>query len=166
MQIFLLQYGHLSYRMESWASHGATLGLTYTYPLLDRRLVEFALSIPNHLFFKNGWKRYLYRTAMQGILPESLCWQKTKEDTAMMQGSRASYKAAESGQRSELLARADNPYLDVEKLQAAIDAEQGKREAVLDGNQSAPERRQLILEMTARRSRWLAFINPQVRFQA
>jgi len=84
MQISLLQHGHLSYRMESWASHGAALGLTYAFPLLDRRLVEFALSIPDYLFFKNGWKRYLYRVAMAGILPDSLRWQKVKEDPAML----------------------------------------------------------------------------------
>ena len=83
MQIALLQHGHIPYRLESWASHGISLGLTYAFPLLDRRIVEFALSIPDWCFFKNGWKRYLYRSGMAGILPDSVRWNKYKTDPAM-----------------------------------------------------------------------------------
>jgi asparagine synthase (glutamine-hydrolysing) len=161
MQIALLQYGHLSYRMESWASHGAALGITYAFPLLDRRLVEFALSIPDYLFFKNGWKRYLYRTAMAGILPDSLRWQKVKEDPAMVQGSRSAQKEVNEQQRIELLARAHNPYVDVAQFQAALDAEQGIRDALNDDNLPDKERRRLLLQMGAGRGRWLAFMNPK-----
>ena len=83
-QIAKLHAGHLQYRMESWASHGADLGLTYQYPLLDRSLIEFALTIPDHLYFRDGWKRWLYRTAMQGVLPEEVRWNPHKFDTALV----------------------------------------------------------------------------------
>ncbi len=158
MQIALLQHGHLSHRMESWASHGATLGIAYAYPLLDRRLVEFALSIPDYLFFKNGWKRYLYRTAVAGILPDSLRWQKIKEDPAMVYGVRGVQREAEESLRAELLARAGNPYVDVEKLQAALDAEEPLRNAYQDDNLSRRERRRLLRQTRAGRDRWLAFV--------
>ena len=160
MQIALLQHGHLGYRMESWAGHGATLGITYAFPLLDQRIVEFALSIPDYLFFKNGWKRYLYRTAMQGILPDRVRWQKVKEDPAMAQGGRAVHEETDEQLRADLLAQADNPYVDVEQLQAAIDAEQDDRATILDDDLSQRDRRRLRQQLTATHHRWLAFINP------
>jgi asparagine synthase (glutamine-hydrolysing) len=163
MQIALLQHGHLSYRMESWASHGATLGLTYAYPLLDQRVVEFALSIPDYLFFKNGWKRYLYRTTMDGILPDILRWQKVKEDPAMIQVSRNVHKQAAKQQRTELLARTDNPFVDVARLQEALGGEEDNRDAFFDSNLTQTQRRRVILQMSAWRGRWLAFVNNKVK---
>ena len=85
----LLEFGHLQYRMESWASHGAALGLTYAFPLLDRRITEFALSLPPRMFFRDGWKRWLYRTAMAGILPEVVRWNPKKFDNAAAQQLRS-----------------------------------------------------------------------------
>ena len=162
-QIALLLHGHLSYRMESWASHGATLGLTYVYPLLDRRLVEFALSIPDYFFFKDGWKRYLYRTAMEGILPDSLRWNKKKEDPAMAQMLRGTNQAAEKQMQIDLLAQADNPYVDVERLQAALDSESGFREKHQDNRMTQAQRRRLLFQISAGRGFWLTFINPKAK---
>ncbi|MEO0771344.1 MAG: asparagine synthase-related protein, partial [Cyanobacteria bacterium J06649_4] len=59
----LLDYGHLTNRIEAWAISGSQHQLVYSYPLLDRRIVEFALGIPVDLFFKHGWKRYLFRSS-------------------------------------------------------------------------------------------------------
>jgi asparagine synthase (glutamine-hydrolysing) len=81
-QLFLLEDGHLTDRIESWALSGAQNGLVYTYPLLDRRIVEFALGIPVDWFFKNGWKRYLFRAATADILPDNVRWNKTKLEVA------------------------------------------------------------------------------------
>jgi asparagine synthase (glutamine-hydrolysing) len=123
-QLLLLERGHLQYRMESWASHGASVGITYAFPLLDLRLVEFALSIPDRLYFRDGWKRWLYRTAMEGILPDEVRWNPNKSDDAMVQ----QYHRAKSGMvddyRERLLARVDNPFVDVEVL---LDAAEGRR---------------------------------------
>ena len=164
MQIDLLQNGHLSYRMESWASHGASLGITYAYPLLDQRLVEFALSIPDYLFFQNGWKRYLYRVALEGILPDSLRWNKKKEDPAMQQGARKIIGA--QLQDSALQARADNPYLDVEKLQTLLTADLARPEPPQPTPLSRRQQRLLKLAPNPRRARWLAFINPKATLPA
>jgi asparagine synthase (glutamine-hydrolysing) len=121
MQIALLENGHISYRMESWAAHGATLGITYLYPLLDNRLVEFALSIPDHLFFKNGWKRYLYRTAMEGILPDNVRWNKSKFDTAMIAQHQQIITYEIKRMQAKLQERVNNPYVDIKKLKTIID---------------------------------------------
>lgn len=39
-------------------------------PFLDHEFVEFALSLPASQKIKNGWNRYAYREAMQGLMPE------------------------------------------------------------------------------------------------
>jgi asparagine synthase (glutamine-hydrolysing) len=38
-------------------------------PFLDRDLVQFAFSIPSVLKYKNGDGKYIFKKAMQGILP-------------------------------------------------------------------------------------------------
>jgi asparagine synthase (glutamine-hydrolysing) len=121
-QIALLQHGHLSYRMESWASHGAMLGITYVFPLLDRRVVEFALSIPGWLFFKDGRRRYLYRTAMAGILPDTVRWIDVKEDPVRFQADWLARENATGRVRAALLARAANPRVDVTQLASELAA--------------------------------------------
>jgi asparagine synthase (glutamine-hydrolysing) len=116
MQLQRLTGGALQYRMEAWASHGAVLGLTYVFPLLDRRLIEFALSIPDYLYFRHGWKRWLYRTAMEGILPEAVRWNPDKYDDAANAQSRLAVAEAADTYRNLLRNRRDNPFINVERL--------------------------------------------------
>jgi len=73
--------GHgLTRRAEQWALLGARYGMAVGFPMLDRRLVEFALSLPSGLFLGEGWSRRVFRDAMQGVLPEELRWKPTKAD--------------------------------------------------------------------------------------
>lgn len=64
--------GYHQERMETWAVIGREYGVRYLYPYLDKRIVEFSLSIPEHLYYKDGQTRYLYRQASQDLLPEFL----------------------------------------------------------------------------------------------
>ena len=118
MQLMLLTSGHLQYRMESWAAHGATLGITYAFPLLDQRLVEFALSIPDRLYFKHGWKRWLYRTAMAGVLPDDVRWNPYKKDVAMVAQVRRVREQARNYYRDQLRSKRDNPLVDTDQILA------------------------------------------------
>ena len=96
-QTMLLNNGHLTNRIESWAISGAKSSLVYSYPLLDRRILEFALGIPVDLFFKHGWKRYLFRSATESILPHRVRWNKTKIEPAwLQQWSNCSKSSAET----------------------------------------------------------------------
>ncbi len=61
---------HLAWRAERWALMGARYGLAVGFPMLERRVVEFVLSLPSNLFLRGGWKRRVYRDAMAGVLPE------------------------------------------------------------------------------------------------
>lgn len=114
-QIAMFESGHLQYRMEAWAAHGTDIGINYAYPLLDRRLIEFALSVPDHLYFKNGWKRWLYRTAMEGVLPDSVRWHPHKDDLAMVAQLNKVRSPNTEAWRHVLRSRRENPYVDIER---------------------------------------------------
>jgi asparagine synthase (glutamine-hydrolysing) len=84
MQETLIENGHLTERIESWYDHGVDRGIEYRYPLLDRRVVEFALGAPPWFSFRNGWKRHGFRRLAEGLLPDETRWRLRKADPAMV----------------------------------------------------------------------------------
>jgi asparagine synthase (glutamine-hydrolysing) len=66
----LITNSHIAHRAEVWAQTGARHGLAFAFPLLDRRVVEYALSLPSELFLRDGFRRRPFRDAMAGVLPE------------------------------------------------------------------------------------------------
>jgi asparagine synthase (glutamine-hydrolysing) len=66
----LMTSPHLTERAEVWAQTGARFGVAFAFPLLDRRVVEFSLSLPSELFFRGGFRRRPFRDAMVDVLPE------------------------------------------------------------------------------------------------
>ncbi len=81
MQVALLKSGLLTLRTEGWAIWSAPYRFIYTYPLLDRRLLDYALGLPSDLVYKNGYMRYAYRAAMSKCLPKQVTWRAGKYDT-------------------------------------------------------------------------------------
>jgi asparagine synthase (glutamine-hydrolysing) len=69
-------------RTELAAWLGADYRIQYLFPFLDRRVVDYALSIPRHLYYKQGLSRYIYRKAFDHILPKELCYNVSKIDIA------------------------------------------------------------------------------------
>jgi asparagine synthase (glutamine-hydrolysing) len=51
-------------------------GVRVRYPLLDRRLAEFSGTIPTGLKMKGSAKRYIFKEAMRGILPDAVLFKK------------------------------------------------------------------------------------------
>jgi len=47
-------------------------------PLLDHKLVEYGVGLPDHLKVHNGWSKYAVRQAMRGLMPESVRLRKSK----------------------------------------------------------------------------------------
>jgi asparagine synthase (glutamine-hydrolysing) len=47
-------------------------------PLLDHRLVEYGLALPDHLKVQRGWSKFAFREAMEGLMPESVRLRKSK----------------------------------------------------------------------------------------
>lgn len=70
--------GSIQARLESWDISGKSNKIEYRYPLLDRKLVEFALGIPEDLFYHNGQERFLFRHIIEKLLPQEVIWFDTK----------------------------------------------------------------------------------------
>jgi asparagine synthase (glutamine-hydrolysing) len=51
-------------------------GIRVRYPLLDRKLAEFSGTIPANLKLKGSEKRYIFKQAMRGILPDMILFKK------------------------------------------------------------------------------------------
>ena len=63
------------------ADHAAwSFGIEPRFPFFDRRLLEFCLAVPADQKFRDGWPRFLFRRAMEDILPPDLQWRGTKAD--------------------------------------------------------------------------------------
>ncbi|KAF1086085.1 Asparagine synthetase (glutamine-hydrolyzing) 3 [Sporotomaculum syntrophicum] len=74
--------GDIQVRTELNALLGAHYNVQHLYPLLDHRVVDFAMSIPRTLFLKQGINRYIYRQAFAHILPTEVCNFLSKNDIA------------------------------------------------------------------------------------
>lgn len=70
-------------RIESWALWSARLGMRHAYPLLDQRLVEFTLSIPEDWVYWGGQLRQFSMQAVSDSLPSALLFGRSKEDPAL-----------------------------------------------------------------------------------
>lgn len=68
----LLTSAHIVERLENNAHIAARHGFAFAFPLLDRRVVEFALSLPSELFVRDGLRRRPFRDAMADVLPAKL----------------------------------------------------------------------------------------------
>ncbi len=77
-----LESGNIQSRTELTAWAGAEHNVQYLFPFLDHNVVDFAMSIPRHLYYKNGINRYIYRNAFREILPKELCEYRDKDDIA------------------------------------------------------------------------------------
>ncbi len=77
-QYHRITHNHVSQRLEYCTLAAGTCKAEYRYPLLDKELVEFYLSVPPEIKVHHGWGRYLYRQAMEGLLPADIQWRNDK----------------------------------------------------------------------------------------
>ena len=47
-------------------------------PLLDYRVVEFAFRLPTTYLFRNGWHKWIFRKALESLLPADVVWRRRK----------------------------------------------------------------------------------------
>jgi asparagine synthase (glutamine-hydrolysing) len=97
-----LEDGHLSRRMEDWAAEGARHGIEYRYPLLDRRIVEYCLSLPAGAFVHSGFPRFLMRAAICDLLPADWRWADAKSEPAKISTQDAAIAAVWAGSGSQV----------------------------------------------------------------
>ena len=53
--------------------------VSFQFPFLDKRVVEFCLAAPGHLKIHRGYPRSLVRNALDGLLPPAIQWRTSKE---------------------------------------------------------------------------------------
>jgi asparagine synthase (glutamine-hydrolysing) len=112
-----LDLGHIQSRIESWAAGAMPNRLEYSYPLLDKRIIEFVLSLPAECFVRKGKKRYLYRMAIKDLLPEEVLWGETKpEPQRVKQLVSCSLHACKKDMKKKGKRKRQSDYVDVNKL--------------------------------------------------
>jgi asparagine synthase (glutamine-hydrolysing) len=69
-----LQAPFLVAAVERYDRLAATQSVELRHPLLDRRLMEFCAALPPGQKWERGWPKLIMRRAMDGILPDQVCW--------------------------------------------------------------------------------------------
>ncbi|HKL79723.1 MAG TPA: asparagine synthase C-terminal domain-containing protein, partial [Mobilitalea sp.] len=69
-------------RLDNVALLGSYSGVRYLTPYLDYRVIDFAVSIPRHLYLKGNKNRYIFREAFKDLMPKSLYNLRTKEENS------------------------------------------------------------------------------------
>jgi asparagine synthase (glutamine-hydrolysing) len=122
-QIRLYRQGHIPERMERWHLGAGLEGVTYAFPLTDRRLIEFIFQVPDHLFKGEHIGRYLYRKAMSPVFPPDIFDVQSiqpKDDPSMLTHQRMVVSMLRQQDRQialeKMLRQTDNPWVDVERL--------------------------------------------------
>ena len=57
-----------------WQETAAGYGLEILDPTLDKRVMEFCLSIPDNQYYRNGMGRWLIRQTMKESMPQEVLW--------------------------------------------------------------------------------------------
>jgi asparagine synthase (glutamine-hydrolysing) len=75
-----LTSGVLTQALEISDQYAAAFGLEARHPFMDKRLLEFCLSLPAKQKLHKGWSRLVMRRAMKNVLPEKVQWRRDKSD--------------------------------------------------------------------------------------
>ena len=125
-QLGLLLAGHIGHRAEGWAEAGGRLGVEYRYPLLDRRLLRFALGLPPDMYRRGRWSRWIMRHALRTVLPDEVLWNRRKEEPAVTEAKVRAMIEAVPEIRRNLASRSAPPgrsqYLDLDRLMTSLDS--------------------------------------------
>ncbi len=127
-----LLHTHLPVRLEGCSVQAAACRMEYRYPLLDVRLLEFHLAVPSFLKRKNGYGRWLFRRALDGVVPPTIQWRNDKTGAAVPGVRQGIVRDAAAIER--LIRRARNgpggDYVNLEqlltRLRQAVPAENGR----------------------------------------
>lgn len=114
---------HIAHRTQDCAVGSGPSGFAHAYPMLDTRLVDFVLRLPNLVKQDGERKRVLIRNAMEGRLPDRVRERTDKDGTIMPVALSGFHEGLD--EFAALFARyADHPLvarlLDLKSLQADL----------------------------------------------
>ncbi|MBW4596888.1 MAG: lasso peptide isopeptide bond-forming cyclase [Brasilonema angustatum HA4187-MV1] len=75
-----LTSGVLTQALEVSDQYSAAFSIETRHPFMDKRLIEFCLSLPPEQKFRQSWSRFIMRRAMSNVLPEQVQWRRSKGD--------------------------------------------------------------------------------------
>lgn len=107
-------------RLDSWNVSGRQHKVEYRYPLLDKRIVEFALGIPEEIFQYNGKERFLFRRIIENLLPQEIAFSDTKYEPKRVEKYVEITQKAQNKWR-KLYVSKNNKYIKLNKLFKEID---------------------------------------------
>lgn len=98
----MLWFLHLQKRSGEWMTAGYRQGVEYRYPLLDRRLIEYMLTVPSVILCRANGPRALVRDLSDGLLPESVRESYSKSDPVSLAHTNRVYEEAAIGLMDEV----------------------------------------------------------------
>ena len=118
--------GHLQERIVSWSLLAFSHRFEYRYPLLDKRIIEFAIGIPEELFcLKKGRERPLLKNAISHLLPSDIVWfskpHEIKLGQAMRHNNAEAVKILQRESKSKKYKSYKNKYLKEELMKTTLD---------------------------------------------
>ena len=123
-QLDLYHQGHIVNRVESWGASAFKERVEYSYPLLDKRIVEFALGLPPEMYRQKGKGRFLFRHAVSGLLPEDIQWGNFKREpkrvSLLFEIEKEALKIWQIIFKEERRGRQEHYYINLVKLQEEI----------------------------------------------
>lgn len=69
-------------RLDVLAYYSSCAGVRYLVPLLDYRVLDFALGIPRYLYHNWYFNRYIFREAFKDLMPASMYKQRAKDENS------------------------------------------------------------------------------------
>ena len=94
-------------------------GIEFRWPLLDFKLIQTYLQTPAIEKQYNGWGRYLHRRAVDGLIPDSVCWLRGKDMGPII--DMQSFASVPAKLTSEDVGEALTQLVDFEQLHAVHD---------------------------------------------
>lgn len=76
----ILQQGNESRILEANDKFKSRYQLEARHPFLDKRIIEFALALPENMRRRHGWTKYVMRKALIGQLPTEIIWRRDKAE--------------------------------------------------------------------------------------
>ena len=122
-QYYILMHNHIPDRLEESYLSTQSYRIAYRFPFFDVKLIEYYYSL-NTRFKKNyGYGRWVFRKAMEDLLPKELCWQKRKEGPVVPYGPYLIQLDEEKFRKLIDESRSQNKYhyIDYEKLNRVLD---------------------------------------------
>ena len=75
-----LTSAHFPWVLELSDRSAAAFAIEVRHPFMDKRLIEFCLSLPSEQKLYQGWSRIVMRRAMAEIIPEEVRWRGGETD--------------------------------------------------------------------------------------